>query len=99
LTNPSSDELNYLLLCKSKELIYQDDANRQKIWDKGFVSIDLMTLLFSSKLRVGLKELQVTLQYPNVEEFDWSVCENDILPEKYRQTLIDYNVNDVLSTK
>ena len=35
-----------------------------------FPTLDLLTMLWSSKLRVGLKELQVTMNYHNVEEYD-----------------------------
>lgn len=35
-----------------------------------FDQLDLLTMMFSNKLRVGLKELQVTMEYPNVQEFD-----------------------------
>ena len=62
-----------------------------------FESIDLLAMLFSNKLRIGLKELQVTMEYPNVlqynGDFNSNVCDKDI-PE-----VIFYNVNDVNSTE
>ena len=37
-------------------------------------------MMFSNKLRVGLKELQVTMQYPNVQEYEGDF--DQFLPEK-----------------
>lgn len=64
---------------------------------KNFLSIDLLTMLYSKALRVSLKEMQVTMQYKNVEEFvvDWQ----QDLPEKDMDKLISYNINDVESTE
>jgi hypothetical protein len=64
---------------------------------KNFLSIDLLTMLYSKALRVSLKEMQVTMQYKNVEEFvvDW----HQDLPEKDIDRLISYNINDVESTE
>lgn len=66
-------------------------------YTKNFLSIDLLTMLFSKALRVSLKEIQVTMQYKNVEEFvvDWK---QDLL-EKDMDRLISYNINDVESTE
>ena len=62
-----------------------------------FESFDLLTMLYSNKLRVGLKEMQVTMQYQNVQEFvcDWQAD----LPEKEIDSMIEYNINDVNSTE
>ena len=64
---------------------------------RNFLSIDLLTMLYSKALRVSLKEMQVTMQYKNVEEFivDW----RQDLPEKDMDRLISYNINDVESTE
>jgi hypothetical protein len=53
-------------------------------------------MLYSTQLRVGLKEMQVTMEYPNVQEFvyDW----NSPLPESKFDEMIQYNINDVEST-
>lgn len=66
-------------------------------YTKNFLSIDLLTMLYSKALRVSLKEMQVTMQYKNVEEFivDW----HQDLPEKDMDRLISYNINDVESTE
>lgn len=62
-----------------------------------FDSFDILTMLYSNKLRVGLKEIQVTMQYKNVQEFvaDWQAD----LPENQIDSMIDYNINDVNSTE
>ena len=61
-----------------------------------FLQIDLMTMLYSKALRVSLKELQVTMNYKNVQEMkvDWN---KDIELSKIDE-LISYNINDVMST-
>lgn len=66
---------------------------KYQIW---FDTFDILTMLYSKKLRVGLKEIQVTMQYPNVQEFvcDWSKP----LPLEDFDNMIDYNINDIEST-
>lgn len=66
---------------------------KYQIW---FDTFDILTMLYSNKLRVGLKEIQVTMQYPNVQEFvcDWTKP----LPLEDFDSMIDYNVNDIEST-
>ncbi|QOR56666.1 DNA polymerase [uncultured phage cr52_1] len=77
----------------------EDDINAWKKWKYMvcFDSFDLLTMLYSNKLRVGLKEIQVTMQYKNVQEFvaDWQAD----LPESQIDSMIDYNINDVNSTE
>lgn len=62
-----------------------------------FSHLDLLTMMFASKLRVGLKELQVTMEYPNVREYEGDF--NSYLPESEFDNVIEYNKNDILSTK
>lgn len=62
-----------------------------------FESMDLLTMMFSSKLRVGLKEMQITMFYTNVQEYDGDF--NKPLPESEIDHMIEYNVNDVNSTE
>lgn len=62
-----------------------------------FPTLDLLTMLWSSKLRVGLKELQVTMGYHNVEEFEGDF--NSWIPENQIETVISYNLNDINSTE
>ena len=66
---------------------------KYQIW---FDTFDILTMLYSNKLRVGLKEIQVTMQYHNVQEFvcDWTKP----LPLEDFDSMIDYNINDIEST-
>ena len=74
------------------------DISRFKKWKYAnyFESMDLLTLQFSSKLRVGLKEMQITMHYRNVQEYDGDF--ESCLPEDKIDEMISYNVNDVDST-
>lgn len=76
----------------------EDDIETWKHWKYQiwFDTFDLLTMLYSNKLRVGLKEIQVTMQYPNAQEFvcDWSKP----LPLEDFDNMIDYNINDIEST-
>lgn len=73
------------------------DLWKEYKYARNFLSIDLLTMLYSKALRVSLKEMQVTMQYKNVEEFvvDW----HQDLSEKDIDRLISYNINDVESTE
>lgn len=53
--------------------------------------------MFAEKLRVSLKALQVTMEYRNVEEYDGDF--NSFLPKADAEKLINYNINDILSTE
>lgn len=80
-------------ITSNKDDIYKWKQWKYQVW---FNSFDLLTMLYSEKLRVGLKEIQVTMQYPNVQEFvcDWSKP----LPLKDFDAMIEYNINDIDST-
>ena len=57
----------------SQEIIHSKEGFQS--WHKWkylvfFETLDLLTMLFSQKLRVGLKEMQVTMQYHNVQEYE-----------------------------
>ena len=84
----------------SQTIIGSEDGNieRYKKWKyaKYFDSIDLLTMMFSSKLRVGLKEMQLTMRYHNVLEYNGNF--NDYVNPKDYQKIIEYNINDVEST-
>lgn len=54
-------------------------------------------MLFSQKLRVGLKEMQVTMKYSNVQEYDGDF--EAPIPEEDIPKMIQYNINDVNSTE
>lgn len=74
------------------------DFDRWKRWKyaNNFLTLDLLTMLYSKALRVSLKEMQVTMMYKNVQEFqcDWN------LPLQLSEidSMIEYNINDVMST-
>lgn len=62
-----------------------------------FDTLDLLTMLFSKKLRTGLKEMQVTMKFHNVQEYEGDF--NSILPEDKIDEMLAYNFNDVESTE
>lgn len=99
------DSLPYLRICDSLFNLShtivtseEGDTSKFKRWKyaKYFYSMDLLTMLFSSKLRVGLKEMQVTMHYNNVEEYSGDF--NQFLSEDSIDDMIAYNINDVEST-
>ena len=54
-------------------------------------------MLFSRKLRVGLKTMQITMRYKNVYEYEGDFENN--LPACEIDNMISYNINDVNSTE
>ena len=99
------DSLSYLKICNSlfnlsSTIVTSEegDTSKFKRWKyaKYFYSMDLLTMLFSSKLRVGLKEMQVTMHYKNVEEYSGDFSQ--FLPDSEIDNMIKYNINDVEST-
>lgn len=75
--------------------IYDESLKKLK-YANYFKTLDLMTMLFSSKLRVGLKEIQVTMGYENVQEYSGSF--DDFLYNEQIDEMLKYNLNDVKST-
>lgn len=75
------------------------DMKQFKQWKYAhyFYSMDLLTMQFSSKLRVGLKSMQVTMKYKNVQEYEGDF--NLPLPTDEIDDMIAYNINDVDSTE
>lgn len=75
-----------------------DDLVKWKRWKyaNNFLTLDLLTMLYSAQLRVSLKSMQVTMMYKNVQEFksDWDLP----LATTEIDEMIDYNINDVMST-
>lgn len=100
----SNSSYSYLKICKSifnlSNVITseKDNIDSWKKWKYAnyFLTLDLLTMLYSKALRVSLKEMQVTMMYKNVQEFnhDWQqpLIEREIDP------MIEYNINDVMST-
>lgn len=97
------NDITYMLFKFSKDLIKsREDEEITESFDKYrgnryFHSFDLMTMLFPSRARVGLKALQITMNYPNVMEFDGSF--DNSLPVDRIDEMIQYNINDVDSTE
>ena len=98
-------QLSYHRICLSlfnlSQLIVaseEGDISRYKRWKYAnyFYSMDLLTMMFSQKLRVGLKTMQVTMHYKNVQEYDGDF-EKPIAVEDI-DDMISYNINDVEST-
>lgn len=91
-------DIEYNLFQLSQTII-KGDLEKWKRWKyaNNFETLDLLTMLFSQKLRVGLKEMQVTMKYSNVQEYDGDfeapISEEDI------PKMIQYNINDVNSTE
>lgn len=103
---PKLSQLPYWKIVKSiynlsKEIINSVDNNFSS-WSRWkylncFESLDLLTMLYSQKLRVGLKEMQVTMQYKNVQEYEGNF--DDYLPVTEIDNMVAYNINDVNSTE
>ena len=76
----------------------EGDTSKFKRWKYAhyFYSMDLLTMQFSSKLRVGLKTMQVTMHYKNVQEYDGDFSKN--IAKDSIDEMIAYNINDVEST-
>ena len=98
-------DIPYIRVCQSlfnlSQYIINDDSGRlekAKRWKYAnyFHSMDLLTMQFSSKLRVGLKTMQVTMHYQNVYEYEGDF--NAYLPKEEIDKMIEYNINDVMST-
>ena len=91
-------DIEYNLFQLSQTII-KGDLEKWKRWKyaNNFETLDLLTMLFSQKLRVGLKEMQVTMKYSNVQEYDGNF--EAPIPEEDIPKMIQYNVNDVNSTE
>lgn len=91
-------DIEYNLFQLSQTII-KGDLEKWKRWKyaNNFKTLDLLTMLFSQKLRVGLKEMQVTMKYSNVQEYDGDF--EAPIPEEDIPKMIQYNINDVNSTE
>lgn len=83
--NMKLDSLPYWRVCQSLFNLSttivnseEGDTSKFKRWKYAhyFYSMDLLTMQFSSKLRVGLKTMQVTMHYKNVQEYDGDFSKN-----------------------
>lgn len=89
-------------LFQLSSVIVSGDDNSFQRWSKWkyttqFDTLDLLTMLYSSKLRVGLKEMQVTMQFHNVQEYDGDFSKP--CPVTDFDNVIQYNINDLKSTE
>lgn len=91
-------DIEYNLFQLSQTII-KGDLEKWKRWKyaNNFETLDLLTMLFSQKLRVGLKEMQVTMKYSNVQEYDGDF--EAPIPGEDIPKMIQYNINDVNSTE
>ena len=96
--------LSYWEICKElkefADLIITSENSiswKKYKYAKIFDNLDLLTMHWSEKLRVGLKSLQVTMEYPNVEEYSGDF--NALLSKDKIKELENYNINDILSTE
>lgn len=90
-------ELTWLIKSMSDKIIKEPVANWVDYKHAYlFNSFDLMTMSFSAKNRVGLKELEVTMGFPNVMEYEGDFSKN--VPKELKDKVIEYNQNDVLAT-
>ena len=98
-------DLPYWRICQSlfnlsSYIVEDEEGSREKLkrWKYAhyFESMDLLTMQFSQKLRVGLKTMQVTMHYKNVYEYEGDF--NQHLPVDKIDEMIAYNINDVEST-
>ena len=90
-------EITWLIKSMSDKIIKEPVANWVDYKHAYlFNSFDLMTMSFSAKNRVGLKELEVTMGFPNVMEYEGDFSKN--VPKELKDKVIEYNQNDVLAT-
>lgn len=90
-------EITWLIKSMSDKIIKEPVANWVDYKHAYlFNSFDLMTMSFSAKNRVGLKELEVTMGFPNVMEYEGDFSKN--VPIDIKDKVIEYNQNDVLAT-
>ena len=99
-------DLPYWRICQSlfnlsSTIVGDEEGSREKLkrWKYAhyFQSMDLLTMQFSQKLRVGLKTMQVTMHYKNVYEYEGDF--DRPLPKAEIDSMILYNINDVESTE
>lgn len=96
--------LHYFRICDSlynlsNIIIHSDSTDQWKKWKytNNFDTLDLLAMLFSKDHRCGLKEMQVTMKYPNVQEYEGDFSQP--LPSTEIDTMLKYNKNDVDSTE
>ncbi len=86
---------------KFSDLIIKSGDEKFDSWTKykyanKFKSFDLLTMMFSKKLRCSLKALEVTMQYPKVQEYDGDF--DKPVPNSEIEKVKLYNINDCGAT-
>lgn len=83
----------------SNIIINSDNPAKWRRWKYAtkFKTLDLLTMLFSQALRVGLKEMEVTMQFRNVQEYEGDF--NEYIKDSEIPNMIKYNINDVDATE
>lgn len=96
--------LSYIQICQeiynlSNTIITSENSLSWSKWKYGtkFETLDLLTMLFSKNLRVGLKEMQVTMKFRNVQEYNGDFSKP--IKKEDIDEMIKYNDNDVDSTE
>lgn len=104
IANVNTIPNDYVRVCSaisklSNMIVTSENSESWKQWKyaNNFATLDLLTMLFSQKLRVGLKEMQVTMKYHNVQEYEGDF--GDWLPDEEIGKMLAYNLNDVESTE
>lgn len=97
--------LNYITICSEiftlSNQIIETENPALSSWKEykyaiKYETFDLLTMLFSSKLRVSLKAMEVTMNMPNVHEFEYDF-RKPLPTDKIDECLI-YNKHDVEAT-
>lgn len=76
-----------------KILEYRYPKNSPFLW----TSVDLMRILAFDKLGISLKQIAINLKWKKIQ--DIPIDPNEKVLEEQLQTILDYNLNDVLITK
>ena len=100
MSNKTTFEVCYSLFNLSSKIVSDEEDEKVKKLKYSiyiFNSFDLLTMQFSSKLRVGLKEMQLTMHYKNVQEYEGDFTDNLAIDDIDK--MIEYNINDVESTE
>ena len=89
------EDITKEIFALSNLIVNSETSEGWKRWKyaKNFKSMDLLTMLFSSKLRVGLKEMEITMQVENVDEYEGDFNKPVALEDIDR--VLEYNDHDV----
>ena len=88
----SSSEITSLMFDKSMEII---DKKSTRLYIMPFMRIDLMKV--GNIMRKSLKLVAVNLNWPKIQDIPFD-CKEDVSKDQV-ETILDYNLNDVLITE